>query len=619
MCGIAGYIGNRKFKKSTVQSLLKIMKKRGPDHQKYLKKKIKKKIFSNFFFSRLSIIDTKKRSHQPFKYKNLTLIFNGEIYNYKELKILLKRRGYKFSTSSDTEVLIKSIHCWGFNSFKKFEGMWAIAYYDSLKNKTFLCRDRFGEKPLLYTLKNDEIYFGSEIKFIKKLINFKLTINFELIRKFLSFGYRTVFNKNHTFFNEIKILNPSSCMEINHNNNEIKERKYWTAKSIKIKKIRDEKIIIKKTKEKILESLKIRLRSDVPIAFLLSGGVDSSVLTYFSKKILNYNVKTFSVISADNLYDERKNIIKSIKNLNVDHEFINLSYKKINFLKQLKQMQNEYCQPLITLTSMLNWNLMNKIRKKNYKVCISGIGGDELFSGYYHHNSLMINYLKNFKKRKNFLKNWKNYTKPYIRNKLINRKTYNTILNKNKFLFQYQDFKKDLFLSNNHDFLKNFKEYNITKDKFRNRLLNEMFFEVVPTVLYQDDLNAMNFSIENRSPFLDTQILKMAMQIPSEKLIQNGFGKWILRNVGKNTIPNDIIFDRKKVGFNLSLNTLIKNQKNEIYKLLKAESQIYKIINKKRLLKFFKNTKLFKGDENNFIFNVISVKLFLKKYENSIV
>ncbi len=146
-----------------------------------------------------------------------------------------------------------------------------------------------------------------------------------------------------------------------------------------------------------------------------------------------------------------------------------------------------------------------------------------------------------------------------------------------------------------------------------------MFFEVVPTVLYQDDLNAMNFSIENRSPFLDTQILKMAMQIPSEKLIQNGFGKWILRNVGKNTIPNDIIFDRKKVGFNLSLNTLIKNQKNEIYKLLKAESQIYKIINKKRLLKFFKNTKLFKGDENNFIFNVISVKLFLKKYENSIV
>ncbi len=619
MCGIAGYIGNRNFNKKIILELLKIMKKRGPDNQKYLRMNVKKNIFSNFFFSRLSIIDTKKRSNQPFRYKNLTLIFNGEVYNYKELKVLLEKKGYKFTTSSDTEVLIKSIHCWGLNSLKKFEGMWAIAFYDKSKNKTYLCRDRFGEKPLLYIIRNNEIYFGSEIKFIKKLINFKLTINFELISKFISFGYRTIFRENQTFFNEIRILNPSSYIELNHNNNKILKREYWNAKSIKVKKITNENIIIGKIKKKIIDSLKIRLRSDVPIAFLLSGGIDSSILTFFSKKIHNYNVKTFSVISGDNLYDEKKNIVKSIQDLKVDHEFIHLSYKKINFLKQLKKMQEEYCQPLITLTSMLNWNLMNRIKKKNYKVCISGIGGDELFSGYYHHNSLMINYLKNLKKRRKFLKNWKIFTKPFIRNKLINKKTYSTNYNKNKFLFQYQNFKKNLLLRNNHNFLKNFKDNKIIKDKFRNRLLNELFFEVVPTVLYQDDLNAMNFSIENRSPFLDTKILKLAMQIPSEKLIQHGFSKWILRNVGKDLVPNEIIFDRKKVGFNLSLNTLIKNQRNQIYDLLKKDSEIYKIINKKRFLKFFRRTRIFKGDENNFIFNIISVKLFLEKYENKAV
>ena len=260
-----------------------------------------------------------------------------------------------------------------------------------------------------------------------------------------------------------------------------------------------------------------------------------------------------------------------------------------------------------------------KINKKKYKVCISGIGGDELFTGYYHHFPLALNHLKNKKTKKTFLTNWKKYVKPYVRNKFINEKTYDTNLQKNKYIFQYQNFKNRIVLKNNLKFLKNFNERKIVKDEVRNKLLNEMFYEVVPTVLYQDDLNAMQFSIENRSPFLDTKILGKALQIPSQKLIQHGFAKWILRNTGKNIVPNSIIFDRQKVGFNLSLNSMIKNQKNKIYKLLRSDSKIYEIIDKNKFLKFFKSKKFFKGDENNFIFNVISVKLFLDKYENNLV
>ena len=616
MCGIAGYIGKKSFKKNNISNLLKLMKNRGPNNQKYLKKKISLKVFFNFFFSRLSIIDANNRSNQPFKYKNLTMVFNGEIYNYKELKVILKKKNYVFLTNSDTEVLIKAIHCWGKKAFSKLEGMWSLAYYDELLNKTFFCRDRFGEKPFHYLIKDDEIYFGSEIKFIKKIINFKLSINYELIRKFISFGYRILFHSNETFFNEIKRLEPANYIVINHKNNKIVQKKYWDISKIKVKKLTNENKIINKVKKSITNSLKIRLRSDMPIAFCLSGGVDSNILTSFSKKILNYKVKTFSVLSKDKFYNENKNIFKSLNDLKVNHDYINFDQDKINFLELLTKMINTYDQPVITLTSMLHWKLMEKIKRKNYKVCISGIGGDELFTGYYHHHVLMIKYLKNLNKKKSFIRNWEKFTKPLTRNKLINKKTYDSKFNENLYTFQYQKFKNDLIIKNNKKFLKNFSKKKYSNDKLRNKLLSEMFNEVVPTILHQDDINAMNFSIENRSPFLDTKILKLAMQIPSEKLIKHGFTKWFLRKAGSHskTVSNDIMFDSKKIGFNLSLKTLIKNQKNIIYNFLKSDSKIYDVIDKKKFLKIFKKNN-FDGDENNFIFNVISVKIFLKKYE----
>ena len=617
MCGIAGYIGERSFKKNNIFNLLKLMKNRGPNNQKYLKKKISTKSFFNFFFSRLSIIDIKKRSNQPYKFKNLTMVFNGEIYNYKELKVILKKKNYKFFTNSDTEVLIKSIHCWGNNAFKKLEGMWSIAYYDESKNQTYFCRDRFGEKPFLYLIRDNEIYFGSEIKFIKKIINFKLSINYELVRKFISFGYRILFQSNETFFNEIKQLEPATILIINHNSKKIIKKKYWDVSKIKVKKITNEKKIIKKVKKSIINSLRIRLRSDMPIAFTLSGGIDSNTLAFFSKKILNYKVKTFSILSDDNDYSENKNISKSLGALNVESCNFIINQGEINFLKLLKKMINVYHQPVITLTSMLNWKLMEKINEKKYKVCISGIGGDELFTGYYHHHVLMINYLKNLKKKKLFIKDWKKSIKPITRNKLINKDTYESKYKENLYTFQYQKFKDNLILKDNQNFLKKFTKHRYSNDSLRNKLLNEMFNEVVPTVLFQDDLNAMNFSIENRSPLLDSKILRLALQLPSDKLIQHGFTKWFLRKAGSknNIVPDEILFDKEKVGFNLSLKTLIQNQRADIYNFLKSDSKVYDVIDKKRFLKLFKKNK-FKGDENNFIFNVINFKLFLKKYEN---
>ena len=160
MCGIAGYIGSKKFNISKKNQLFYLMKNRGPDSNGFLKIK-KKKYDLNFFFTRLAILGPQTNANQPFQYKNHIIIFNGEIYNYIEIRNELKKFGYKFITNSDTEVLIKALDKWGINCVKKLEGMWAFFYYDKKKNISYLCRDRFGEKPIFYFRQDKAFYFES--------------------------------------------------------------------------------------------------------------------------------------------------------------------------------------------------------------------------------------------------------------------------------------------------------------------------------------------------------------------------------------------------------------------------------------------------------------------------
>ena len=171
MCGIAGYIGKKKFKNLKIQNILSTMKRRGPDSNGFKEIKFEKKNLS-LFFSRLSIIDAKNnKANQPYVFKDSTLVFNGEIYNYIELRDELKKEGYRFETGSDTEVLIKVLDCWGEKGINKLEGMWAFYYFNHKKKIGILSRDRFGEKPLFYYQGKNEFIFGSEIKIIKKILD----------------------------------------------------------------------------------------------------------------------------------------------------------------------------------------------------------------------------------------------------------------------------------------------------------------------------------------------------------------------------------------------------------------------------------------------------------------
>ena len=273
MCGIAGYIGKKCIEGNKINDTLSLMKRRGPDHNNYSSIKYHD---TNIYLlhSRLSILDLDQRSNQPYTIGDYTVVFNGEIYNYIEVREQLKKQGHSFATESDTEVLLKSYIEYGEDCVKYFEGMWAFAIWDAKVGQIFLSRDRFAEKPLYLLKTNHGVYFASEVKFINKLYNKPLVINQKHLLRYLGLGYKSLYKGEDTFFNEVTEIKYANNYVI-YANLKVKNYRYWAPKC----NIDDGMSIedaIEGSRHHLIESLKIRLRSDVPMAFCLSGGVDSA-------------------------------------------------------------------------------------------------------------------------------------------------------------------------------------------------------------------------------------------------------------------------------------------------------------------------------------------------------
>lgn len=606
MCGISGYIGQKEFNSSKRHQLFNLMKNRGPDSNGYEKIKKSKNHNINLFFTRLAIIDPQKNSNQPFSFKDKTIIFNGEIYNYLEIKNELIKFGYKFNTNSDTEVLIKALDKWGIHCVKKLEGMWAFFYHDNKNNISYLCRDRFGEKPLFYMRKENEFYFGSEIKFIKCLYDKQLKVNLIKLENFLKYGYKSIHKDNSTNFKDVFSVPSGHYIKIS--NNKIKNFKYWKI-STKINTLseKDNLIILK---EKLFKAIEIRLRSDFPIAFFLSGGIDSNTLAFISKNYFNYKMKTYSIIGTDPKYDESKMISFANKNLNADHTNLPINLGKLNFIKILKKQINYHDSPVSTINSLLNFQLYKEVKKDGFKVSISGIGSDEIFSGYYDHHLLYLNEIKNKKVVFNKASyDWNKIIRPIVRNPYLRKKKlYINNPNFRKHIYQYEKFKNSIF---NFNYKDNFYEENYCKSLMKNRMINEMLHEIVPVVLKEEDLNSMYHSIENRSPFLDSNLFQSGLNMPSEFYVKNGLAKWPLRKIIKDIVPEKIRLNTKKTGFNASIKDIINFDKKNIDYFME-DNEIFRIINKNKFKKFIQNNKSFSGVQNNFIFNFLSVKLFFE-------
>ena len=610
MCGILAYISNKDIHNSKAQKIKQLMKSRGPYNQSYKKYFFGKKNI-HFFHSRLSIQDLDERSNQPFIYNNYVIIFNGEIYNFNSLK---KTFSHKLKTLSDTEVILHYYSIYKEACFKYFEGMWSIIIYDRKKNKIIISRDRFGEKPLFIYRKNDEIIFASEIRYIYEILDIKLNFNYNKINRFLHFGYKCLFKDNETFFKDIKHFEKGKIAIIDKNLN-LSSRSYWSVKDQKKKQNQTLKEHITNTKNLLVQSVGLRLIADTPVALSLSGGIDSGAICSIVSKVFGKKLETFSIIDSDRRYNESNLIDITAKDCGVKNHKIKISKSK-DYLSMLDRCIDQTYYPITTITDLILYQLTSKIKEYGYKVCISGSGGDEIFAGYYDHYLMMFNELrkKNPTKLKKFLKIWGKNIKPHLRNKFYLKHDL-FFKNSNYRGYIFDNFKK------NKEFCLNkisyqFNEKKIFNNLLKNRMANELLYENIPVFTHRDDLCHMNYSIENRLPYLDTKLVKYSFNnIQGTQYLENCQNKFILRESLKGILNEKVRNLRIKSGFNASILSLFKFKEKKLINFCEKNSEIYNFIDKEKILFLIKNTSRFKNNQNaKFIFTFLSTKMFMDKF-----
>ena len=582
MCGIFGVLNfdeaNIEF--NSLQAAVNIIKHRGPDDEGYSLFNTFKKTYGERYgetsaikkgehilsgsssetfnlalgFRRLSILDLSVNGHQPFfnSEKNICIIFNGEVYNYIEIREELSAKGYKFHTGTDTEVIMNAYTEWGEDCLSRFNGMWGIAIYDMRKNILFCTRDRFGVKPFYY-YKDDKVFvFASELKsiieYFKRDNSFKKDLNKEIVYDY--FVNNFVDHTENTFIKNIKHLPPSHFIKIQ--GKEFNLKKYFSLEANSDFGVYENKKFekIKNTfTELINDSVKLRLRSDVPVGTCLSGGLDSSTVVTIINDINSKNPEltekqnTFSAVYDDASIDERKFIEEIVKQTKSNSHYT--FPDKADFLNDVEDFIFQLDEPIGGTSPYAQWNVMKLARENNVTVLLDGQGADESLGGYeVYFGFLYANLLKQGNYTGLFSELTKNFKKG-IEISIRGMKYYANLKTKN--------LKSPTSEYHNQNFLKNFSGKSIlsyrTKDNLNNKLLEDFTKYILPSLLRYEDRNSMAFSIESRTPFLDYRIIKMLFETEGVYKIHNGWSKWILRNSVDNFVAKDIVWRRDKKGF----------------------------------------------------------------------
>ena len=377
--------------------------------------------------------------------------------------------------------------------------MWAIAVYDENTDRLTLCRDRFGEKPLSYIKTAEGVFYASEVRVLQQLSGQGLVPNKLHLQRFLVNGYKSLYKTNETFFDDVRDVPAKTLLHFNDDGT-VDSELYWKPNLEIDDDIDFDKAVIQ-SKEKLVRSLDLRLRADVPLAFSLSGGVDSVSLVSLAKRELGVHVHGFTIRNSDPRYEEWQLVDKVVKELNLDHTYVDLSSK--NFLENLQMLIAHRKNPILTITYYVQWLLMQKISEMGFKVVIGGTGADELYTGYYDHHLFYIASL-NGKARLDAIESWSLNLKQFVQNPFLSNP--NLFIEKPNFrdhIYLDADLYKTFLID---DFKEKFNESKYHADPLKNRMLNELFEETIPVIMHEEDLNAMNFSIENRSPFLDREL-----------------------------------------------------------------------------------------------------------------
>jgi asparagine synthase (glutamine-hydrolysing) len=564
VCGIIGFVSNEEIKDKEWLSIGRdAMTHRGPDDAG--------EWWSNdgkigFGHRRLSIVDLSKAGHQPMQdsEKKITIIFNGEIYNYLELKEELKLKGYVYTTHSDTEVLITAWQEWGERCVNHLNGMFAFAIHDETKEVVFIARDRVGEKPLFYCAKDGELRFASELKGLLVAPSFPHKIDYKSMDCYLSMGY---IPGDMCILKGVNKLPPAHIMTFHYNTGHSEVSQYWELPDIKNQdKSTNEERLLNDLEILLEDSVRKQLLADVPVGVLLSGGIDSSLMVALASRVSN-NVKTFTVaFSKYGKYDESPHAKAISEHFKTQH--IELEVNDID-VKLLYKLAKQYDEPMSD-SSMLPTYLVSNLVKKYCTVALGGDGGDELFGGYHHYNRLLWTKKKfnkipiairkvianianiilpvGFKGRATLQSLGANFDNglPLV-SSFFDPKTRRKLLSKQQDKIEIvaeKVFAKKVF--DTSDFLQR-----ITRMEFGNYMSEDILVKV--------DRSSMLNSLEVRAPMLDYRIIEFAFgKVPSILKTTTSERKIILKKLANRLLPSE--FDKqRKQGFSIPLKEWLKD------------------------------------------------------------
>ena len=552
MCGITGIMRfGAQVDETEIKSMTKSIAHRGPDGEGIF---IKDNIALGH--RRLSIIDI-EGGKQPMSYNNgnLYITYNGEIYNYIELKKELKALGHKFKTNSDTEVILASYNEWHEKCLEKLRGMFAFCIADFKKKEIFLARDPIGIKPLVYWKNNDFFGFASELPALRKIKAPKPTGNISAIDDFLRLSYIPAPN---TIYKDIYKLEPGTYMTVSFDGKYSEPVKYYNFEFYNNKN--DNSDWVEKTDKYLKESVKSHLVSDVPFGVFLSGGIDSTLIAGAMSKILDTKIKAFTIGFNDPKYDELKFAEKAANKYGIE-----LISKTINIddTSIIEQLINNHGEPFGDSSIIPTWHVC-KLARSHVPMVLSGDGGDELFGGYLSHSNWMknspYNYIKNQFGKKNYYLGFRGlagYTKKIIINKSTN------FLDEwySKFSYSNENFRRELWKSNYQNNIENniiIFEKTHQRAKKMSRLDYAQYMDIHTNlpghILSKVDTASMSHGLEVRPPIIDKNILELASIIPKDFKYDHknkiSLGKSNLKKLLGRDFENDFIF-REKKGFSI--------------------------------------------------------------------
>lgn len=569
MCGISGFADfNKKTDRGILEKMNRIMAHRGPDGEGYGMYDHQAAVVG-LGHRRLSIIDLTAGGNQPKVFENLYLTFNGEIYNYEEIKKELEQKGHLFNSHSDSEVILHAYKEWGSAALQKFIGMFAFAIYDATAQKVFACRDRAGVKPFFYYWKDGLFLFGSELKALMQHPDFVKEIDMDAAAAYMQYGYVPT---PHCIFKSAYKLKPGYFLELDLKDRSLTTHQYWNvydAYNQPVLKI-DLPDAINETEKLLINAFQYRMVSDVPVGVFLSGGYDSTCVTALLQANNTEKIKTFTIGVPDAGLNEAPYAKDTAARLGTDHTEYYCTEKEA--LEIVPQLPFFYDEPFAD-SSAIPTTLVSRIAREKVIVALSADAGDEIFAGYNRYDYVM-KYGKKIKNIPGFMRKTAAAMMdvipagsiPYFNRKYLFHSRYEKV----KSLFKNPT-DKNILMSitaqmNQKDLAGLFKlPVKEMATAFDSRELKKENFSplsfmmaidyqtyLLDDILQKVDRAGMSVSLEGREPFLDQRVIEWAARLPMEYKYNKGIKKFIIREIVHKYIPKEMM-DRPKMGFGIPI------------------------------------------------------------------